>query len=126
MGTSVADPRLGGGRRADLGEVLLGGSPVNAPFWVINFLVAGAFSPLSFVSPGGGNPCMAKTLGGFRHRLVQGVMVKLPCQRSNKSLHHLPMVDAMRTLGLEELETYIPRKHNIVENYIATRTIMDL
>ena len=34
MGTSLADPRVEGGGRADLGAVLLGGSPGNAPFWV--------------------------------------------------------------------------------------------
>ena len=36
MGLPIADPRLGGGRRADLGEVLPCGSPGNAPFWYGN------------------------------------------------------------------------------------------
>ena len=37
-----------------------------------------------------------------------------------------PLDEAMATLGLEKVETYVLHRHNTTAQYITTRTIMEL
>ena len=69
---------------------------------------------------------MEKTLGGFYHQLGRWITGKLHRKISDGSWHYPLLADAMRTVGLEELETYISWKHNTVAQYTATRPILDL
>ena len=37
-----------------------------------------------------------------------------------------PLEDAVQTVSLEDMQTYIYRRHNMATQYIATRTIIKL
>ena len=111
MDTPIADPWAGGSVHTDFRAVLLGDGTGNTPFWVRNL---------------GGDPRMAKTLGGFHHRVARGITGQLPRQQADGSWHYPPLADAMGEAGMEELETYIARRQNMVAQYIATRPILDL
>ena len=90
---------------------LLGGSPGNATFQVRGM---------------GGDPYMVNILGGFHHRVAQWITGKFPHRRTNRIWRYPPLEEAMIMSGLEELDTYIPRRNNTVGQYIATLTSMDI
>ena len=90
---------------------LLGGNPGNATFQVRGM---------------GGDPHMAKILGGVHHRVAQCITGEIPHIRTNRIWRYPPLEEAMIMSGMEEFDTYISRRHNTVGQYIATLTSMDI
>ena len=71
-------------------------------------------------------PHMVRTLEGFHHLMIGRLMGKLPRCRADGNWNEPPLSEAMREVGLEEMEVYIGRINKTVAQYIATRPIMYL
>ena len=69
-------------------------------------------------------PCIKFLLGGFRHRVSQRLVGKLPQKQADETWECHPLGDRMRAAGLEEIGTYIYRKNNTVARYISVFPIM--
>ena len=70
--------------------------------------------------------CIGRILGGFHHR----VACRLTGRRSWQGRDIVcvyPLIEAAMTEAeLQEVDTYVFRRHNTVVQFIATRPIMDL
>ena len=71
-------------------------------------------------------PRMQRVLGGFHNRVACRLTGLQPQKGRDKGWFYLPLEDTMTEAGLREVETYVSRHHNTVEQYIATRPVMEL
>ena len=71
-------------------------------------------------------PHIGRVLGGLHHRLARRLTGRQPWRGQDGGWVYTSLVDAMKEAGLQEVETYISRRHNTVANFIATMPIMDL
>ena len=111
MGTSLVDPRVGGGGRTDLGEVLLVSSPGGTPFRVRD---VGGYPPY------GEDPGVFPRPGGATdHRAP-------PPVTNQWELTLLSAGGCDKNSRVEELETYIAWRENTVAQYIDNRPIMEI
>ena len=69
IGTSLVGTKTRGSGRMELGEVLLGGSPGDAPFWAGDV---------------GGDPPYVENLGGFNPLYGKSITGKLPVDEQTK------------------------------------------
>ena len=58
-------------------------------------------------------PCIGWLLGLFRHRVARWISGKKPWLREYGNWEYPPLEDAIWAVGLDYLETYISRHHNI-------------
>ena len=66
------------------------------------------------------------SLGGFHHRVERYIMGKQPWKLANGRWYYLPLEEATRVAGLEEMDTYTYRSHNTVAQFIETRNLFYL
>ena len=67
-----------------------------------------------------------KTLGGVHHRLASWLInMQLKMFMPDRWIY-LPLDAEMKSVGMEEVATYVLHCHNTVDSYIATRMIMEL
>ena len=72
------------------------------------------------------SPHIGRTLGRFHHRLdLWMVKMQLPRDSVGRWIY-LPLEEAMKTVGMEEVETHVLLRHNKTTQYIATRSILEL
>ena len=69
---------------------------------------------------------MKRVLGGFRHRVAHRLTGRKPRKGWGGGWFYPPLEDAMAEECLEEVETYVSFRQNIVAQYIVTRPIMFL
>ena len=62
----------------------------------------------------GGDPCMAHTLGGFHHRVVQQITGNIPKIWPDGGWKYPPIAESLREAGIKDLEVYIRRRQNTV------------
>ena len=72
------------------------------------------------------SPRIGSTLGSFRHRLDRILTGRKPQRRLYGRWVYPPLAEAMAEAGLQEVETYVSRRQNIVAQFVAARTIMKL
>ena len=63
---------------------------------------------------------------GFHHRLSCQLTGKKPWRFPDGGWGDPPLGELVRQAGLEEVKTYITRRHNTFAQYIVTRPIMEL
>ena len=69
---------------------------------------------------------MEKALEGLHHRVVRHMVGMVPKRQRGGTWVYPPIGAALTTVGLDEIGVYIYRLQNTVEQYIATRPIIDL
>ena len=69
---------------------------------------------------------MERNLRGFHHWVVRSITVKLQKIWTYGKGENLLIEEALREVGIEELEVYIQRSQNTVAQFISTRPIVDL
>ena len=74
----------------------------------------------------GDYPLTVRALGGGHNRVALWIMGKQLQRLQNGSWEYLPLEEAIRGAGLEEVEEYILRRYNTAAQYIVTRIILDL
>ena len=72
------------------------------------------------------SPRIVKNPGGFHHRVALQMELMRLRQDTTGMWVYPPLYTVMMTLGLEEVDTYVPCFHNTVTQYIVTCLIMDL
>ena len=72
------------------------------------------------------SPRIGKTLGGFHHRVYHRLSVMSPRRGTTGMWVYPPLDAAMMEVFLEEVETYVLLRHNIVAHYIVTHLILEL
>ena len=60
------------------------------------------------------SPIIGNTLGGFHHRVVYRLVGMLPMKDTPFRWVYPPLVAAMKTVGLEEVDTYILCRQRVV------------
>ena len=71
-------------------------------------------------------PRIGRVWVGFYHRVACRLVGGQP-QRGRESVWvYPPLESAMAEAGLQEVETYVSRRQNIVAQFVAARTIMKL
>ena len=65
-------------------------------------------------------------IGGFHHNVERGVLVKQPRKWEDGTWDYPPLEGDMQAVMLEEMKTYIHRRHNAVAKYIVMRPILEL
>ena len=71
-------------------------------------------------------PSIGNTLGGFHHRVYHRLSVMSPRRGTTGMWVYPPLDAAMMEVFLEEVETYVLLRHNIVAHYIVTHLILEL
>ena len=71
-------------------------------------------------------PHMHRMWNGFHHRVACILTGRQPWKGQDKGWVYPPLEDAMVEAGLQEVETYVSCRQNIMAQYIVTRPIMDL
>ena len=66
------------------------------------------------------------TLGGFHHRVALRLANIKPRRDMMGRWVYLPMEEEMKSVGLDEVETYVLRRQNTVAQYISTWPILEL
>ena len=69
---------------------------------------------------------MEKALDSFHSRVARRLTGKQPRRKKDWSWDYLPLAEAMGEAGIEGIWKSITRRQNMVAQYIATQTIMDL
>ena len=69
---------------------------------------------------------MKRVLGRFHHRVARRLMGWQLRKGRYGGWFYRHLEDAIAEAGLQEMETYVSGRQNIVAQYIATRPIMDL
>ena len=69
---------------------------------------------------------MRRALGGFQHRVSQLTMGRQLWRHPDNIWEYPPLEEEIKEAGLEEVETYIPRRQNMVAQYIVTRPVIEL
>ena len=71
-------------------------------------------------------PRIRRTLGGFHHRVDHWMGKMQPNRTREVRRIYPPLGEAMKTVGLKEVETYVLRHQNTVSQYIYTWPILEL
>ena len=71
-------------------------------------------------------PLIGRSLGGFHHWVVRKITGNNPRQEANGIFQYPQLEESMWEAGLEDMETEFSRRHNMVEQFISNRTILDL
>ena len=71
-------------------------------------------------------PRIGRVLLRFHHRVDLRLVGRQPRQGRDRVWVYSPLNDEMVEAGLQEVDTYVSRCHNMVTQFIATRPIMDL
>ena len=71
-------------------------------------------------------PHLEKSLEIFHHRVVRQMVVMGPKRQQYVTWMYPQIVEAMATVGIDEIIVYITRRQKTVAKYIATCTIMNL
>ena len=69
---------------------------------------------------------MQRVLGRFHHKVDHRLTGQQLQKVRDIVWFYLPLEDGMSEVGLEEVETYVSCRYNTVEQYIMTKTILDL
>ena len=69
---------------------------------------------------------IGRTLGRFHHRVYHHMEGMQPAWNMAGRWEYIPLGMEMTSVGLEEVETYVFCHQNTVDQYIATRPILDL
>ena len=71
-------------------------------------------------------PNIAWTLGGFHHRVSLCIAVMKPRRYVTGQWVYPPLEVDMSAMGPGGVEAYVLRRQNTIDQYIATRTILEL
>ena len=71
-------------------------------------------------------PRIGRTLSGFHHRVALRMANMNPRRDMMFRWVYPTLYEAMAAVGVEEVETYVLRRHNTSTQYIATPTIMEI
>ena len=71
-------------------------------------------------------PNIKHLFGGFHHKVERRIPRKISRRQVKGALDYLPLQDAIRAAEIEEIETYISIRKNMVAQYIATCPILEL
>ena len=69
---------------------------------------------------------MGLILGIFHHIMARRISVRQPRRRMDGSWTYPLLEGNLQGAGMETMETYISRRHNMVTHYIVTQPIFDL
>ena len=72
------------------------------------------------------SPRIRRPLGGFRHRVARRLKKMQPKRTGVGRWIYLQMDMAMKSVGIEEVETYVLRLQNTISQYILTWMILKL
>ena len=71
-------------------------------------------------------PRIGRVWGGFHHRVTCRLTGRKP-RRGRDNVWAYPLLeDVMAEVGLQDVDTYVSRRHNTVAQFTTTRPIMDL
>ena len=70
-------------------------------------------------------PTMMKVLGTFHNRVARRLAGKM-AYRVRQTWVYPPLAEALDSVGLAPIQEYVRRRQASIEDYIATRPIMDL
>ena len=71
-------------------------------------------------------PRIGRFGGGFHHRVARRLTGRKPHIGRDGVWLYPPLEDMMAEAGMQEVDTYVYRRHNTVAQFISTRPIMYL
>ena len=71
-------------------------------------------------------PCTGRELRGFQGQVARRIMGHLPRRKSERKWTYTLAARAREDAGFQTIEEYIRRRQNMVAQYIATRSLLDL
>ena len=71
-------------------------------------------------------PRMGSALGGFQGQVARRIMGHLPRRKPERKWTYTLAARAREDAGFQTIEEYIRRRQNMVVQYIATRSLLDL
>ena len=87
---------------------------------------SGAGSPPIWVGEIGNDPLHGHGPGEFQHRVSMRIIRKQTKRRVYGSWEYPPPETEMEEAGFEEMGAYVPKRQNIVAQYIETRSVLEL
>ena len=72
------------------------------------------------------SPYIGRTMGVFHYWVVRRLMGRHMKSRLYGMWYFPPLAEVMEDVGIQEVETYVASRQNIVAKFIATRPIVNL